>query len=77
MSEPRPDLSPPSSSLPASFALALLLVLVVASPWAFGSVDPAPRFVLVSLALGASALALSLAAARNRLELPEDRKSVV
>ena len=43
----------------------------MASPWAFGSVDPTPRFLLVAVALGACALALSLSAARKQLDLPD------
>ena len=49
----------------------VLVVLALASPWAFGSTGPAPRFLLVVSALGGSALALGLAAARGRLDLPD------
>lgn len=71
MSEPPPDVSPPPSSAPSSFALVVLAALAVTSPWAFGSVDPTPRFFLVAAALGASAIVLGFAAARGHLEVPD------
>lgn len=44
----------------AAFALAVLVGLTAISPWAFGSVDPLPRFLLALTALAACALTLAM-----------------
>jgi O-antigen ligase len=43
----------------------------VVSPWAFGSVDPTPRFLLIALGLGGCAIALGASLASRRLDLPD------
>jgi O-antigen ligase len=47
----------------ATFSLVVLLGLAVASPWAFGSVDPLPRFLLTLTTLAACASTLAMRAA--------------
>ena len=44
----------------AAFALAVLVGLAVISPWAFGSVDPLPRFLLALTVLAACALTFAM-----------------
>jgi O-antigen ligase len=54
----------------SSLALLVLTVVAVGAPWAFGSVDPQPRFVLVLLSLGASAFVILLSWRRRDFGLP-------
>jgi O-antigen ligase len=66
-----PDNSPPPSSSPAaSFALAVLVGLVVLSPWAFGGVQPAAVGAITVTALLACAIALAWDSADGGARLP-------
>jgi O-antigen ligase len=55
---------------PSTLALATLLALAVASPWAFGAVEPIAVRVVSTLALAASAAVFLLAAFRGEAALP-------
>lgn len=56
---------------PATCALAFLVAAATAAPWAFGAVQPEALRLVATAALGASALALAIAAARGGAELPD------
>jgi O-antigen ligase len=53
-----------------SLPLAVLVAVALGSPWAFGSVDPLPRFLVVLVASSACALAAAWSAARGGVPLP-------
>jgi O-antigen ligase len=61
---------PPGGAAP-SLALTILVALALATPWAFGSVDPLPRLILVVVALSTCSLAATWAAAAGRFRLPD------
>jgi O-antigen ligase len=61
----------PAGGPASSLALIVLVGLAVATPWAFGSVDPRPRLALVLAALVTCGVATAWSAAGSDLRLPD------